>query len=104
MEGQPNPMGSRGRYTHNKVYDLKGRSLCGFPNLREVEKTLGFPGIHLLTAGDAGDTGSIPGSGRSSRERNGNPLQYSFLENSMYRGAWWATVHGVEKSRIRLSD
>ena len=44
---------------------------------------------------NAGDAGSIPGSGRSPREGNGNPLQYSCLENSMDRGAWWASVHGV---------
>ena len=43
------------------------------------------------------DTGSIPGSGRSSRVGNGNPLQYSCLENSMYRGAWQVTVHGGHK-------
>ena len=52
-------------------------------------------------AGDAGDL--IPGSGRSPGEGNGNPLQFSCLENSMHRGAWWATVHGVEKGRTRLS-
>ena len=46
----------------------------------------------------AGDPGSIPGSGRSPGEGNGNPLQYPYLENSMDRGAWWATVHGVLKS------
>jgi len=45
-----------------------------------------------------GDTGLIPGSGRSPEEGNDNPLQYSCLENSMDRGAWWATVHGVAKS------
>ena len=49
-------------------------------------------------AGDARDVGSIPGLGRSSGEGNGNPLQYSCLEKSMDRGAWWATVHGVAKS------
>ena len=43
--------------------------------------------------------GSIPGSGRSPGESHGNPLQYSSLENPMDRGAWWATVHGVAKSR-----
>ena len=43
----------------------------------------------------AGDLGSIPGSGRSPGEGNGNPLQYSCLENPMDRGAWWATVYGV---------
>ena len=45
----------------------------------------------------AGDLGSIPGSGSSHGVGNGNPLQYSGLENSMGRGAWWATVHGVTK-------
>ena len=44
------------------------------------------------------DPGSIPGSGRSPGEGNGNPLQCSCLENSMDRGAWWATVYGVAKS------
>ena len=53
---------------------------------------------------NAGDLGSIPGLGRSPGEGNGNPLQYSWLENSMDRGAWWATIHGVAKSRTRLSD
>ena len=46
-------------------------------------------------AGDARDMGSIPGSGRSTGERNGNPVQYSCLANHMDRGAWWAIVHGV---------
>ena len=46
-----------------------------------------------------GDVGSVPGSGRSPGEGNGNPLQYSCLENSMDRGAWQATVHGVTKSQ-----
>ena len=53
---------------------------------------------------NAGDPGSIPGSGRSTGEGNGNPLQYYCLENPMNRGAWLATVHGVTKSRTRLSD
>ena len=48
---------------------------------------------------NAGDLGSIPGSGRSPGEGHGNPLQYSCLENPMDRGAWWATIHGVAKSR-----
>ena len=53
---------------------------------------------------NAGDLGLIPGSGRSSGEENGNPLLCSCLENPMDRGAWWATVHWVPKSRTRLSD
>ena len=52
----------------------------------------------------AGDVGSIPGSGGSPGEGNGNPLPYSCLENHMDRGAWWATVHGVAKSWTRLSN
>ena len=47
------------------------------------------------SACNAGDMGLIPDSGRSPKGGNGNPLQYSCLENSMERGAWWATVHGV---------
>ena len=53
---------------------------------------------------NAGDLGSIPGSGRSSGEGNGIPLQYSCLKNPMDRGSWWATVHGVAKSWTRVSD
>ena len=53
-------------------------------------------------AGDKRNAGSIPGSGRSSGEGNGNPFQYSCLENCMDRGAWQATVHGITKNqRIR---
>ena len=53
-------------------------------------------------AGDTRDVGSIPGSGRSPGEENGNPLQYSCLENPVDRGASWATVHGVAKRWTRL--
>ena len=56
------------------------------------------------SACNVGDLGLIPGSGRSSGEGNGNPLQYSCLGNSMDRGAWQATVHGVTTSRTRLSN
>ena len=56
------------------------------------------------SACNVGDLGSNPGSGRSPAEGNGNPLQYSCLENPMDGGAWWAAVHGVAKSRTRLSD
>ena len=51
---------------------------------------------------DAGDAGSIPGSGRSPGEGNDNPLQYSCLENAMDRGAWWASVHRIAKSWTQL--
>ena len=65
-----------------------------------------FPGGSEVKASacNAEDLGLIPGSESSPREGNGNPLQYSCLENPMDRGAWWATVHGVTKSRARLSD
>ena len=53
---------------------------------------------------NAGDLGSISGSGRSPGGGHGNPLQYSCLENSMDRGAWWATVHRVAKSQTGLSS
>ena len=52
--------------------------------------------------GDAGDMGSIPWSGRSPGGGHGNPFQYSCLENSIDRGAWWATVHVVSKSWTQL--
>ena len=67
---------------------------------------MGFPGGSEVKASacNAGDLGLIPGSGRSPGEGNGSPLQYSCLENPMDGGAWWATVHGVTKSRTRLSD
>ena len=67
---------------------------------------LGFPGGSETkgSASNAGDLGSIPGSGRSPGEGNGNPLQCSCLENPMDGKAWWATVHGVAKSWTRLSD
>jgi len=64
---------------------------------------MGFPGGSVSVC-NAGDQGLIPGLGRSPGEGNGNPLQYSYLENPMDRGAWWATVHGVSKSWTQLSD
>ena len=59
----------------------------------------GFPhsSVGKESACSAGDPGSIPGWGRSSGEGNGNPLQYSHLENRIDRGAWQATVHGIAK-------
>ena len=67
--------------------------------------SLGFPysSVDKESACSAGDPGSIPGLGRSPGEGNGNPFQYSCLENPMDGGAWWATVHGVAKSQTRLS-
>ena len=53
---------------------------------------------------NAGDLGLVPESGRCPGEGNGNPLQYSCLQNPMDRGDWQATVHGVAKSRAQLRD
>ena len=67
---------------------------------------MGFPdgSEAKAPACNVGDLGSIPGSGRSPGEGNGNPLQYSCLENPIDGGAWWATVHGVTKSQTRLKQ
>ena len=67
------------------------------------EKSPGVSVVKDLPA-NAGDVGSIPGLGRSPGEENGNPLQNSCLDNYMDRRAWWATVHGVEKSWTQLSN
>ena len=66
----------------------------------------GFPGDSdgKESTYNAGDLSSIPGCGRSPREGNGNPLQYSCLEKPMDIGAWQVTVHGVTKSQTQLSN
>ena len=80
--------------------------LCSFLFSSHTVIFEGFPGglDGKVSACNAGDPGSIPGSGRSPGEGNGNLLQHPFLENPMDGGAWQATVHGVAKSRTRLSD
>ena len=69
----------------------------GFPNGSAGKES-------ACNTGDTGDVGLIRGLGRSCGEGDGNPLQYSCLENPMDRGAWWAAVRGVPKSRTQLSD
>ena len=69
---------------------------------------MGFPCDAVVnnspaSAGDTGDMGSIPGLGRSPGVGNGNPLQYSCLENPTDRGKGWATVHGAAKSQTQVS-
>ena len=65
----------------------------------------GFPGGSVIKnpPANTGDVGSIPGSGRSPGEGNGNPPQYSCLEKPMDRGAWWATIYGIPRVRHDLA-
>ena len=84
---------SSGR-SRDKVGWISGPLLLEFPGGSNGKTSACNPGDPVL----------IPGSGRSPGEGNGNPFQYSCLENSMDVGAWWATVHGVAKSRTWLSD
>ena len=67
---------------------------------------LGFPcgSVVKNLPANVGDAGSIPGLGRSPGGGNGSPPQYSCLENSLDRGAWWATVHVITKSQTRRRD
>ena len=87
-----------------EIFPTQGSNL-GLPHCRQILYYLAFPGglEGKASAHNAGDRGSIPESGRSPGEGNGNPLQYSCLENPMDGGAWEAAAHGVAKSRTRLS-
>ena len=81
------------------------RQHCSTPPIIKILlMSLGFPGGSEVKASacNAGDLGSIPGLGRSPGEGNGNPLQYSCLENPIDREACWATIHGVAKSQTPL--
>ena len=69
----------------------------------KIQASPGASAVKTLPA-NAGDTGSIPGSGKSPGDGNGSPLQYSCLGDHMVRGAWPAIVHGVTKSQTQLSD
>ena len=73
---------------YNKIQLKVPSTICDFPGGSDSKASVY----------NTGDPGSIPGLGRSPGEGNGNPLQYSCLENPMDRGAWWATVHGIAKS------
>ena len=79
---------------------MVGHGVC-----RMVTGCLGFPSdeVPKNSPANAGDVGSIPGLERFPGVGNGNPLQYSCLENPRDRGAWWTTVHGVAESWTRLS-
>ena len=109
------------RHAHNSIYrnvsslsfssQLIHPPLRTFSNLSQCLCLLysmisGFLGASVVKnpPASAGDTGSIPGSGRSPGEGNGNPLHCSCLENPVDRGAWWASVYGLQKSRTWLSN
>ena len=92
-----------------QVWVTQTRSTVSFPFLKSLRwGSQGFQGATVVKnlpsyTRDAREKGSVLGLGRSPGEENSNPLQYSCLEDSMDRGAWWATVHGVTKSQIWLS-
>ena len=103
----------RGQVEHLDAFSIevemwvaRGHSPISKTTLKGNSLQADFPGGSdgKASAYNAGDLGSIPGSGRSPGEGNGNPLQYSCLENPMGRGTWQATVHRAAKSRTRLSD
>ena len=102
----PEPLRRKGR--SEQPFTAEPSRLPG-PESQPPPHLPGFPGGTVVnslpaSAGGARDVGSIPGSGRSPGEGNDNPLQSSCLENPMGGGAGWATVHGVAKSRTRLSN
>ena len=74
-------------------------------HFNSLELSIGLPTYSVVKnlPANAGDTGSNPGSGRSPEEGNGNPLQYSCLDNSIDRGAWWARVHKSQRARHDLA-
>ena len=92
--------------SHSKTTVKTKQGVWHWSRLMEPQGVMGFPGGSdgKESACNAGHPDSIPGLGRCPGEGHGNPLQYSCLENSTDRGAWWATVHGVARSWTRLSD
>ena len=87
------------------IHSSKQQNPC-VPDYNSIPLHRDFPSGSdgKASAYNAGDPSSVPGSGRSPREGNSNPVQYPCLENPMDSGAWWATVHGVVKSWTRLGD
>ena len=122
LDGITNSMGHEFEWTPRVGDGQGGLACCDSWSRRESDTTewlnwtelnwyiqLRFPGSTMVkdlcaNAGDTRDAGSTPGLGRSPGEGNGNPLQYSCLENSMNRGALWATVLGITKSHTPLSN
>ena len=89
---------------HNSLPLGVGWAQWLFSNKKNIAKVVPGGSDSKESTCGVGDLGSIPGLGRSPGEEDGYPFQYSCLRNSMDRGAWWATVHGVTKSRTWLSD
>ena len=104
LESSTQDSGGRNKIGNQEVLLLP--CMNGRFNRKMFRKNLGFPDGSEVKASvcSVGDLGLFSGLGRSPGEGNGNPLQYSCLENPMDRGAWWATVHGVAKSQTRLSN
>ena len=101
MQNMDRVLQNKGHMTSTEIANV---IMLKFNNiLFGIQKNFKIPG-DSESAYNAGDPGLIPGSGRSPGEGNGNPLQYSCLENSRERGAWGAIVHRVAKSQIQLSD
>ena len=89
METPPSSHGlSKGRWESHPQPEASFSTALDFPGGSDGRES----------ASHAGELGSIPGSGRSFGEKNGNPIQYSCLENPMDRGAWRTSVHGVAKT------
>ena len=90
----------------NMQIPLQGPTISSLDIFSEMAESCGFPdgSVGKESACKVGDMGLIPGLGRSPGEGNSYLLQYSGLENSMDRGAWGATVHGVTESQTRLND
>ena len=89
-------------------YQLSRKELCLRVSKSLIDMRF-FPSVSVVknspaNAGDKRDAGSILGLGRTPGGGNGNPLQYSCLENPVDRGAWWATVHRVAKSQIQIKQ
>ena len=104
---KPSPLGFKGSELNQEIVQSKKETRLGDPDPPVVTNVLvGSSGGSVVKnpPANASDSGLIPGSGRSPGEGNGNPLQYSCLENPMDRGAWRATVHCIAKSQTRLSD
>ena len=111
IPGTEGPGGLQSMFIHHQMFIclLRTEGSTQSHNVKVLssnlsEHSLGFPGSSAgkESTKNAGDPDSIPGSGRSLAEGNGNPLQYSGLESSMDGGACWATAHGVAQSRTRL--